>query len=101
MFYNFSPSVVPPPLDWPEWIRVTGKCGHNSNPPRSSYLTHASFLFSQGYWFLDDPDDSVHKKWAPPDDLLGFIDRAHEEGKKVVYIGFGSIGASSGVAASD
>ena len=22
--YNFSPSVVPPPLDWPEWIRVTG-----------------------------------------------------------------------------
>lgn len=23
--YNFSPTVVPPPLDWPEWIRVTGK----------------------------------------------------------------------------
>lgn len=23
--YNFSPSVVPPPLDWPEWIRVTGE----------------------------------------------------------------------------
>lgn len=22
--YNFSPTVVPPPLDWPEWIRVTG-----------------------------------------------------------------------------
>lgn len=22
--YNFSPSVVPPPLDWYEWIRVTG-----------------------------------------------------------------------------
>lgn len=22
--YNFSPNVVPPPLDWPEWIRVTG-----------------------------------------------------------------------------
>ncbi|KAF8922217.1 hypothetical protein CPB85DRAFT_1465830 [Mucidula mucida] len=21
--YNFSPHVVPPPLDWPEWIRVT------------------------------------------------------------------------------
>ena len=21
--YNFSPSVVPPPLDWPEWIHVT------------------------------------------------------------------------------
>ena len=23
--YNFSPTVVPPPLDWPEWIRITGK----------------------------------------------------------------------------
>ncbi len=23
--YNFSPSVVPPPLDWYEWIRITGK----------------------------------------------------------------------------
>jgi sterol 3beta-glucosyltransferase len=22
--YNFSPTVVPPPLDWYEWIRVTG-----------------------------------------------------------------------------
>jgi sterol 3beta-glucosyltransferase len=22
--YNFSPVIVPPPLDWYEWIRVTG-----------------------------------------------------------------------------
>lgn len=22
--YNFSPTIVPPPLDWYEWIRVTG-----------------------------------------------------------------------------
>ena len=22
--YNFSPTVVPPPLDWYEWIRITG-----------------------------------------------------------------------------
>ncbi len=22
--YNFSPTVVPAPLDWPEWIRITG-----------------------------------------------------------------------------
>lgn len=64
--YNFSPAVVPPPLDWPEWIRVTG------------------------YWFLDDADVSS-KKWTPPEDLVQFIDRAHAEGKKVVYIGFGSI----------
>ncbi|KAG8220047.1 glycosyltransferase family 1 protein [Butyriboletus roseoflavus] len=64
--YNFSPTVVPPPLDWPEWIRVTG------------------------YWFLDDADVGA-KKWTPPQDLLQFIDSAHQAGKKVVYIGFGSI----------
>jgi len=64
--YNFSPSVVPPPLDWPEWIRVTG------------------------YWFLDDADVSA-KKWTAPADLLEFIDGAHKVGKKIVYIGFGSI----------
>ncbi|KAK1232385.1 Sterol 3-beta-glucosyltransferase [Marasmius sp. AFHP31] len=64
--YNFSPHVVPPPLDWPEWIRVTG------------------------YWFLDDADVSS-KKWTPPADLLEFIDNSRKQGKKVVYIGFGSI----------
>ncbi|CAK5280074.1 unnamed protein product [Mycena citricolor] len=64
--YNFSPHIVPPPLDWPEWIRVTG------------------------YWILEEADVSA-KKWTPPADLVSFIDNAHAEGKKVVYIGFGSI----------
>ncbi|KAI5123707.1 hypothetical protein M0805_000302 [Coniferiporia weirii] len=64
--YNFSPTVVPPPLDWPEWIRVTG------------------------YWFLDDADVSA-TKWSPPKDLVDFIDSAHQMNKKVVYVGFGSI----------
>ncbi|KAJ6604204.1 glycosyltransferase family 1 protein [Mycena vulgaris] len=64
--YNFSPHVVPPPLDWPEWIRVTG------------------------YWFLDDADVSA-KKWSPPADLIKFLDTARADGKPVVYIGFGSI----------
>ncbi|ESK98185.1 udp-glucose:sterol glycosyltransferase [Moniliophthora roreri MCA 2997] len=64
--YNFSPHVVPPPLDWPEWIRVTG------------------------YWFLDSADVSA-KKWTPPEDLVKFLDTARSENKKVVYIGFGSI----------
>lgn len=64
--YNFSPHIVPPPLDWPEWIRVTG------------------------YWFLDEADVSA-KRWTPPEDLVRFIDNAHRIGKKVVYIGFGSI----------
>ncbi|KZP00758.1 glycosyltransferase family 1 protein [Calocera viscosa TUFC12733] len=65
--YNFSPTVVPPPLDWYEWIRVTG------------------------YWFLDDPDNSQAKKWEPPKDLVRFIDSARADGRKLVYIGFGSI----------
>ncbi|KAF2878122.1 sterol 3-beta-glucosyltransferase [Massariosphaeria phaeospora] len=60
--YNFSPSVVPPPLDWPDWIRVTG------------------------YWFLDEADD-----YQPPADLLAFISQARKDGKKLVYVGFGSI----------
>lgn len=64
--YNFSPTIVPQPLDWPEWIRVTG------------------------YWFLDDAEVGA-KKWTPPQDLISFIDDAHQAGKKVVYIGFGSI----------
>ncbi|KZV92112.1 UDP-Glycosyltransferase/glycogen phosphorylase [Exidia glandulosa HHB12029] len=64
--YNFSPAVVPQPLDWYEWIRVTG------------------------YWFLDDADVSA-KKWEAPPDLVEFIDNAHNAGKKVVYVGFGSI----------
>ncbi|KAI0095265.1 glycosyltransferase family 1 protein [Irpex rosettiformis] len=64
--YNFSPTVVPPPFDWPEWIRITG------------------------YWFLDDA--SVGKsKWTPPPDLLHFIENTRKAKKKIVYIGFGSI----------
>ncbi|OXG86709.1 sterol 3-beta-glucosyltransferase [Cryptococcus neoformans var. grubii Br795] len=66
--YNFSPTVVPPPLDWTEWIHVTG------------------------YWFLDKADEKQgEKSWTPPQGLTDFIDKAHGEKKKVVYIGFGSI----------
>jgi sterol 3beta-glucosyltransferase len=46
--------------------------------------------FVPGYWFLNDADVSA-KKWTPPEDLIQFIDTAHQDGKKVVYIGFGSI----------
>lgn len=60
--YNYSPSVVPPPLDYPDWIRITG------------------------YWFLNEGLD-----WTPPTELSEFIQRARADGKKIVYIGFGSI----------
>jgi sterol 3beta-glucosyltransferase len=64
--YNFSPTVVPPPLDWPDWIRITG------------------------YWFLDSAEVGA-TAWTPPPELAAFIADAHAAGKKVVYIGFGSI----------
>ncbi|KAF1830750.1 UDP-glucose:sterol glycosyltransferase [Decorospora gaudefroyi] len=60
--YNFSPHVVPPPLDWPDWVRVTG------------------------YWFLDESD-----MYEPPTELTTFIEKARMDGKKLVYVGFGSI----------
>ncbi|UJO22200.1 Sterol 3-beta-glucosyltransferase [Fulvia fulva] len=63
--YNFSPSVVAPPLDFSDWIKVTG------------------------YWFLDEGDD-----WQPPEDLANFINKAREDGQKLVYIGFGSVTVS-------
>lgn len=60
--YNFSPSFIVPPLDFSDWVRVTG------------------------YWFLDEGLD-----WTPPDDLLAFIKKARDDRVKLVYIGFGSI----------
>jgi sterol 3beta-glucosyltransferase len=60
--YNFSPHVVVPPLDYSDWVRVTG------------------------YWFLDEAND-----WTPPAALTDFIAKAREDDKKLVYIGFGSI----------
>ncbi|KAK4992859.1 Sterol 3-beta-glucosyltransferase [Elasticomyces elasticus] len=60
--YNFSPSVVVPPLDFSDWIRITG------------------------YWFLDEATG-----WTPPQNLVDFINQAREDGQKLVYIGFGSI----------
>lgn len=60
--YNFSPSVVVPPLDYSDWIRVTG------------------------YWFWDEGSD-----FKPPNELTDFISKARADGKKIVYIGFGSI----------
>jgi len=80
--YNFSASVVPPPLDFSDWIRVTG------------------------YWFLDEGSvktpraeeqktleegEAEKPAWTPPKELTDFIEKARRDDKKVVYVGFGSI----------
>lgn len=44
VLYGFSPSVIPKPIDWPEWLHVTG------------------------YWFLDKA-----ASYQPPKELLDFI----------------------------
>ncbi|KAF7291557.1 Glycosyltransferase family 1 protein [Mycena chlorophos] len=62
--YNFSAAVVPKPLDWGDVINVSG------------------------YWFLDNPEGAT---WAPPDDLVRWMDKARADEKPIVYIGFGSI----------
>lgn len=67
--YNFSPSVVVPPIDYSDWVRVTG------------------------YWFLDEG-----RQWTPPAELSAFIKKARDDKKKLVYIGFGSIVVSDPVA---
>ena len=36
---------------------------------------------------MDNPD----LDWTPPDSLLAFMEKARQDGKPLVYIGFGSI----------
>ena len=64
--YNVSPTIFPPSIDFSEWVRVTG------------------------YWFLDDKNT-----FKPQPELENFISEARSEGKKLVYIGFGSIVVSN------
>jgi sterol 3beta-glucosyltransferase len=64
--YNVSPTVLPPPVDFSDWVKVTG------------------------YWFLNEAST-----YRPSKDLLEFIKKAKEDGKKLVYIGFGSIVVSN------
>ncbi|KAI0074052.1 UDP-Glycosyltransferase/glycogen phosphorylase, partial [Panus rudis PR-1116 ss-1] len=64
IIYNFSPSVVPKPLDW------------------------SDTAYPSGYWFLDNPDGP---SWAPPASLTAWMSKARQDEKLIVYIGFGSI----------
>lgn len=66
--YNFSPSLVPKPLDWSDWIHVCG------------------------FWFLDNADETGSSQvWQAPKELIEFIAKARHDQKKIVYIGWGSI----------
>ncbi|QLL31226.1 hypothetical protein HG536_0B00870 [Torulaspora globosa] len=65
-FYNVSPTVFSPSVDFSEWIKVTG------------------------YWFLDEKHT-----YEPPQELADFINKAKKLNKKLVYIGFGSIVVSN------
>ncbi|CCE85519.1 Piso0_005120 [Millerozyma farinosa CBS 7064] len=60
--YNISPTVFPPSVDFPDWVKVNG------------------------YWFLEDGNS-----YDAPSELLEFIKNARNNGKKIVYVGFGSI----------
>ncbi|EGW34416.1 uncharacterized protein SPAPADRAFT_149258 [Spathaspora passalidarum NRRL Y-27907] len=61
--YNVSPCILPPAVDFPDWVKVTG------------------------YWFLNEG----YGDYQPPSDLVGFMRKASEDKKKVIYVGFGSI----------
>ncbi|KAK0527714.1 hypothetical protein OC842_004774 [Tilletia horrida] len=61
--YNFSEAVVPFPNDWGSRIAISG------------------------YWFLQ----TEQGEWDAPAELIAFLDKARKDGKKIVYIGFGSI----------
>lgn len=61
--YNVSPAILPPSVDFPDWVKVTG------------------------YWFLNEGSDN----YEPPADLVKFLKKAQMERKKIIYVGFGSI----------
>ncbi|KNF04626.1 hypothetical protein PSTG_02114 [Puccinia striiformis f. sp. tritici PST-78] len=67
--YNFSEKIVPKPSDWGDRIHITG------------------------YWFRDQQEKvdqkQIEDKISP--DLLSFIQKARDRGKKIIYIGFGSV----------
>ncbi|KAI8391677.1 uncharacterized protein BYT42DRAFT_610878 [Radiomyces spectabilis] len=59
--YSFSPTVVVPPKDWPDYIHCTG------------------------YWFLEQSEHT----WEPEPELEAFL--SADDDRPIIYIGFGSI----------
>ncbi|PLW10945.1 hypothetical protein PCASD_20269 [Puccinia coronata f. sp. avenae] len=69
ILYNFSEQIIPKPHDWDEWTHVTG------------------------YWFRDQQHNTDDKKIEDSisPDLRSFLQKAKDDQKKVIYIGFGSV----------
>ncbi|KAA1114418.1 Sterol 3-beta-glucosyltransferase [Puccinia graminis f. sp. tritici] len=97
--YNFSPSIVPAPLDWYEWIHVTGYWFIDEDDPNKTSQQALAKSDALSDSLIDNLTSSPpvikpspqKTSWNPPQDLTAFLDRAHTQNKKVVYIGFGSI----------
>jgi sterol 3beta-glucosyltransferase len=99
--YNFSPYVVPPPLDYSDWIRVTGYWFLDEGTP-SKAAAEIELETGHGGENEEGSGDSKGKNlapakassganWTPPRELSDFIGKARRDGKKLVYVGFGSI----------
>ncbi|CAK7230156.1 Sterol 3-beta-glucosyltransferase [Sporothrix bragantina] len=97
--YNFSACVVPPPLDWSDWIRVTGYWfldeGTSNNTKAVDSSADASDATETSEATTEATKETkaaeVKPAWEPPQDLLDFINKARRDNKKLVYVGFGSI----------
>ncbi|KAI8458720.1 hypothetical protein BY996DRAFT_6410683 [Phakopsora pachyrhizi] len=95
--YNFSQTIVPSPLDWFEWVHITGYWfldeGRTSDDQdgekKSAICSKEGVRDAENS--VDGPIKEERKKWVPEPGLVQFIEKANNEGKKIVYIGFGSI----------
>lgn len=84
--YNFSACVVPPPLDYSDWIRVTGYWFLDEGTPTKKAIEDVTDSTSS-----EEPPPPPKSSWTPPQDLADFIAKARADKKKLVYVGFGSI----------
>ncbi|MBW0480339.1 hypothetical protein O181_020054 [Austropuccinia psidii MF-1] len=89
--YNFSPTIVPPPLDWFEWVHITGYWFIEENNHTTKQADNDEGQTASTKDKGKEKASQSSKKWEPESGLVEFLGRAKRENKKVVYIGFGSI----------
>ncbi|KAI8443529.1 hypothetical protein BY996DRAFT_6427415 [Phakopsora pachyrhizi] len=93
---NFSQTIVPSPLDWFEWVHITGywflgkeMTSDGKDGEKSAICSKESVGDAEDS--VDGPTKEERKKWVPEPGLVQFIEKANNESKKIVYIGFGSV----------